>query len=280
MLQKTPKRLRESARRVRRRMKEVGSHSLSSIAVRMLAAGVRHRVLLLSIYRYKNGRLLAQILEEVKAQKWRAKLWALDEVHPSLRAYSVGAGTGLKFPLLNGLIDGESLSEFDWVVVADDDILLERGSMADFLAIASRAGMAIAQPSHSSSSFSNYAITQCHASAIARLTTFVEIGPMFAIGSGWFDRLLPFPEGTGMGWGLDIAWSDLTAKGARLGIIDWVTVRHLHPMGKNYDNTPEQRRYDEALRARGLDSYHEIQKTLAVWRPWQLRVPWHQPAVG
>ncbi|MGH9356753.1 MAG: hypothetical protein ACRD10_11545, partial [Terriglobia bacterium] len=190
-------------------------------------------------------------------------------------AYSVGAGKGLRMPLLNRLMEGMDLPSFDWVVVMDDDFVFVRGSLSSFLAIAARAGLALAQPAHALDSLrSHWFFTLYNPVAVTRLTTFVEIGPIVAIHQDWAERILPFPEASGMGWGLAFQWSDLRARGARLGIVDWVTLRHLEPVGKGYDNSPENERLQCLMRERGIQSLRHFQKTELVWRPWQHRPPW------
>jgi len=252
-----------------------GVHLVFDGAVQRQVPQTQLKVLLLCVYRYKNASIVAAHLEEAKRQGWEVRLWALDKVHPDLEAYSVGAGKGLRMPLLNRLAQGKNLSEFDWVVVMDDDFEFVRGTISLFLALAGRAGLALAQPAHAVDSqrafwfFSLYKPV-----AVARLTTFIEIGPAVAIHREWASHVLPFPEGSGMGWGLDIEWSDLRTQGARLGIVDWATLRHLQPVGKSYDNSPEDERTCRLLLDRGFQSLGDFQKTEAVWRPWQRRPPW------
>ena len=243
-------------------------------AVRGKIPPSQFKVLVLGVYRFKNAAILAPHIEDAKRHKWKTRLWGLDAVHPSLQACSAGTGKGSKFSLLNRLIQGEDLSAFDWVVVMDDDVRFKRGSMAQFLAIAEAAGMALAQPAHTMGSFVSHGITLCQPLAVARLTTFVEVGPIFAVNRAWVSKLMPFPEDYEMGWGLDVEWSDLRAHGARLGVVDWVTLRHLQPVAKGYDDAPECERLKRSLRARDVQSIADIHKAVAVWRPWQSRCPW------
>lgn len=268
------RRLRASIGGTRRKLAQAGIHTLFYPIIGRHISPAEQKALILGIYRYANAPIVAPIAEESKRHKWEVRFWALDRTHPLLEPYSVGMGEGFKFTLLNRLIRGKDMSDFDWIVVVDDDIVFEYGSLAAFLAIAQRAGLAIAQPAHTFSSFSSHPITICHLLAIARLTTFVEIGPVFAVNRTWQSRVLPFPEDNGMGWGLDVEWSDLQTYGARLGIIDWVPLRHLHPVSNSYDTTPEKSRLEELLRARGLQSIRDLQRTTAVWHVWHSHPPW------
>jgi hypothetical protein len=108
----------------------------------------------------------------------------------------------------------------------------------------------------------------------ARLTTFVEIGPIFAVSPGWRDQVVPFPEDVGMGWGLDLRWMDLAEEGCRLGIVDSTPVRHLSPYATAYAPENEIERLERLLEARGAPGWKGLRRTLATWRPWRARPPW------
>ena len=141
----------------------------------------RKKALVFGIYRYNNAPVLNRLVQDAKKSRWDVSLWALDQVHPLLAPYSKGAGKSPKFPLLNQMIREKDLSQFDWVVVTDDDVVFDTGSLAAFLWAAEKAGLALAQPAHALGSFSNHEITVWKPHTMARLTTFVEIGPLFAI---------------------------------------------------------------------------------------------------
>jgi hypothetical protein len=231
-------------------------------------------VLLLCIYRNKNASTVLRHVAAAERHRWEVRLWSLDEIHPDLAQFSCGAGRGAKFILLNLLLNARRVADFDWVLVLDDDVAMHRGSLAQFLAIAETSGMSLVQPAHSFSRYRSFRVNCCHPLSVARLTTYVEIGPVFAVSRRWAARILPFPEEFKMGWGLDVLWSDLLKEGARLGVVDWVTLNHLSPLAKDYDRSQEYQRMLETLRERGYSSLREIQRTIAVWRPWQAYPPW------
>ncbi len=228
----------------------------------------------MSVYRRKNACRLAPFVEEARRHHWEIRLWALDSIEPALQSVSRGVGPGSRPALLNRLITPAEWSSDTWVVVLDDDVRVEQGSLALFLGVAAAAGLSIAQPAHGEWSFLSHAITLRDPLAIARLTTFVEQGPIFTVRHPWTGRLFPFPQDYGMGWGVELAWSDLRKDGARLGVVDIVPVRHLAPPAVEYDDRPEKERVRRLLRERDLKSYLDMQRTLAVWRPWQSRAPW------
>lgn len=214
------------------------------------------------------------LIHEAQRHGWESRLWALDEVHPSLASFSLGEGRGTKFSLLNSLLNAGGWSDFEWIIVTDDDVELEQGSLNAFLRVSAEAGFCLAQPAHGQPIHVSHAITVAAPFSIARLTTYVEIGPLFAAHRSLFDLVLPFPEGYGMGWGVDILWSDLARAGARLGIVDLVSMRHLMPVARQYATSPERERLQELVRERGARSILELQRTLGVWRPWQRRPGW------
>ncbi|MGH9447667.1 MAG: hypothetical protein ACRD3O_18350 [Terriglobia bacterium] len=232
------------------------------------------KVLALCVYRHKNAPILFPKVSEAVERGWEVSLWALDTVHGDLERYSRGAGAGSRCALLNSLIAGRDLAEFDWIIVMDDDFEFQRGSLASFLAAAQEAQVSLAQPAHVFRGHRAFRINCAHPLSVARLTTFVEIGPIFAVNRVWARKILPFPDDYGMGYGLDILWSDLRHEGARLGVIDWITIKHLGPLASDYAYAPEQNRVLRTLQDRGLQSVEDMQKTLDSWRPWQRRPPW------
>jgi hypothetical protein len=136
-------------------------------------------------------------------------------------------------------------------------------------------GFGIAQPAQHPDGAWRHDITRERALTLARETTFVEIGPLLVVSGPWVPRVLPFPEGFGMGWGLDVVWTDLRREGCRLGVVDCVCVRQRAPEGgREYDTGPEGERLRSMLRERGLERPVDAQCTLRSWRVWQARPPW------
>jgi len=249
-------------------------HGVFDSAVSKRAAHKPFKALITCVYRHKNAPILFPCVSEAVQLGWEVRLWALDQIHPDLEAYSRGSGKGPRCSLLNDLLAGADLSAFDWVVVMDDDFEFQRGSLESFLTIADGAGISLAQPARAYGRYRSFRLINRDPLGVARLTSYVEIGPVIAVNQAWASRILPFPQGYGMGWGLDLLWSDLRREGLRLGVIDWVTINHLSPVGRAYDNSPEKQRLTKMLHDRGFKSIEETQKTLAVWRPWQPRPLW------
>lgn len=278
-------------RRARKYLRKLGNYPRAVIAApaaaatramvrrRVLpaAAGLERSVLVVAVYRFDNAGTIRSLVDEAVGHGWDVRLWALDRTAASLAAHTVGEGGGAKFPLLNGLLDGPDLDRFDWVVVADDDFAFRNGSLADVLAVSEAADLDLVQPAHVELSYRDNEIGVRRPFAVARRTTFVEIGPMFAVRRPWTAQVLPFPAEHTMGWGLELEWFDLEGRGARLGIVDAVPIRHLQPVGKGYAKDEQRARLGALVNARGLGSFRDIQRTVGTWWAWRSRPPWVRP---
>ena len=224
---------------------------------------------LLCIYRERNAAVVRRLVRQGLRAGLMPRLWALDAVAPSLATWTLGDGPGAKFALLNELVRDDD----GWVVVADDDVWLP--SLSAFLWVVRRAAFDLAQPAHTRHlSHLSHAVTLRAPRSVARVTEFVEIGPLFVVSPAWRRSVVPFPADAGMGWGLEADWYALSKRGARLGIVDAVPMRHLAPVGTAYPQGVERERMAARLGAAGLEGLHEAQRTLATWRPWQRTPPW------
>ena len=228
---------------------------------------------LIGIYREVNAAHVERLLEPALAAGWTTAWWALDRVVPELERHTVGEGPGEKLPLLDDVLERHG-PPGGAVVLSDDDIRFERGDVVGLVDLAGRAGLGLAQPAHAPGSQVSHGITRAAPRSRARLTTFVESGPLVAVGAGWTDRVLPLPRARGMGWGVELDWIDLAAEGCRLGIVDAVRIRHLGNVGATYDDAAIRTRMRVELAARGVDDWGPLQRTVATWRPWRRRPPW------
>jgi hypothetical protein len=227
---------------------------------------------LVGVYRARNAHFVTELCEPALARGWTVAWWALDETVDDLAPFTVGSGPGAKFDLLNRVVS--SLDEdTEWLVVSDDDLIFERGDVVDLQRMCRRAGFDLAQPARSEAVV-DHEITARRDLSVARRTSFVEIGPIFVVGPGWRDRIVPFPEGRGMGWGLELEWYELLRAGCVLGIIDSMSVRHTGARGVDYDMEDEFVRLRAEFGARGLDTWSDVQLTFEIWRPWMRRPPW------
>lgn len=232
------------------------------------------RATVVGVYRRHNAEVVSRLLASGRRRHWQVALWALDEPAPSLRAETVGSGPGGKFDLLNECLRRCPPDPADFVIAVDDDVTLRRGSLDLLCEIMSRAELGLAQPAHGRGSRSSYEFNRAARLSRARVTTFVEIGPVFAVAPAWQSELLPFPEGMGMGWGLELIWADLMQRGCRLGVVDAVQVIHPEAPTTGYSHEVEEARAQRLMAETGITAMRQAQRVLDVWRPWQRRPAW------
>lgn len=128
------------------------------------------------------------------------------------------------------------MSDYDWIVITDDDVGATDGFIDTYIAIAQRADLAISQPAHCFASYASFEITRRRFGSLARTSHFVEIGPLTVLHSRTFSQLLPFPPSRWC-WGIDALWSEIARKnGWRMGIVDATPIQHLAPVGKSYNS--------------------------------------------
>jgi hypothetical protein len=233
---------------------------------------------LVCVYRSKNQRFVLELLAQAMELEMAIALWALDARAANLAERTIGCGPGPRLQLLNRLLGALPASATGPLVVCDDDIVFERGGLRELLALTSACGFGVAQPAHAPGSYINHGITRARPLTLARVTTYVESGPVVVISPQWRSRVLPFPEELGMGWGVNLLWSDLQQIGCRLGIIDGVSLRHLAPAARAYDVGPEAERLRHLMKARGIENIADFQRTPRSWRAWQGEPPWERVA--
>lgn len=228
---------------------------------------------LLGVYRHNNATLLLAVCDTLAAED-DIRLWALDRVHPRLEQWTRGCGPGQRSDLLNKLYEEQTVPPDHGVLLSDDDYRFTAGDVGTFVRTATAADLDVAQPAHDRMSRWSHWLTSARRLSLARLTTFVEIGPLVLIRPEWRSRLLPFPPSSGMGWGVDLVWSDLRHEGCRFGVVDSVRLRHLTPVTgtDEYDVDEGRGRMAAMYETRG--GYHNALRTLAFWWPWRRRPSW------
>jgi hypothetical protein len=221
---------------------------------------------LLGVYNRRKAAVMAGVARQAAALGGTVLLWALDEPAPELARWTVGVGKGARCELLNRLY--EVAPAEDDIVVSDHDVAFARGDLARFLERFHEGRWDLAQPAQSwRGSYASYRFSRRRPWLVSRDTTFVEVGPLFAVAAQSRDLFLPFPD-WGMGWGVELLWWDRVREGARLGMVDDVTIRHLSPLFQNYQRGDEQARLEEQLAHRGLHDIRQIQQTVSsVRRP-------------
>ena len=154
-----------------------------------------------------------------------------------------------KFVLINQLLSCHELFNYDMLLVTDDDVDFEPGWLDAFLSLQADADLALCQPARSPDSWIDHPFTKQLLGIDARLTRFVEIGPVFSVHRKAFDLLVPFDESWPMGWGLDLRWPVLLeAAGLQMGIVDGAPVVHrMRPPQVSYSPGDTRDRMTAAL---------------------------------
>lgn len=132
-----------------------------------------------------------------------------------------------KFVLLNRMLSRESLGDYDYVIVCDDDITLPQGFLDNYLGLVTKYDFALAQPARTHDSYIDHRIVEQFDGLVARRTRFVEIGPLFSVRKDIYSAIFPFDETSYMGWGYDFVWPCLIERmGLRMGVVDATPVDH------------------------------------------------------
>jgi hypothetical protein len=195
---------------------------------RLAARQAPRRVLVLSIYR--PGSLLARTAPRLTSKRHdvRFAFGATAAPAPALAAGTVLSGlSGGKFENLNRLLaTAAPLDDFDWLIVCDDDVELAPRFLDRALALCEGLKLDLAQSAQTMRSHAAWRVTRRRPFSLARLTDYVEIGPVTLFSRRAAGELTPFPE-LRFGWGLDSHWGALAReRGWRLGILDSLPVRH------------------------------------------------------
>jgi hypothetical protein len=168
---------------------------------------------------------------------------------------------GGKFENLNRLLEATG-DDQDWILVCDDDVDLPPRFLDRFVALCEALGLDIAQPAQSALSHAAWDVTR-RRPGIARITGFVEIGPVTAFSRRAASELLPFPE-LRFGWGLDNHWAAVAReRGWTLGVVDALPVRHeWQPIAEHYTRREATEEAVDFLTGKQYVTTAEAQRTL------------------
>jgi hypothetical protein len=215
---------------------------------------------LVCVYRYRNHPMVERLVSESSLP---AALWALDRPHPVLARWTVGDGPGGRFELLNRLT-GESGD--DYLVVTDDDVTFAPAGLTTALRTAHRLGLDLAQPAHGPLSRCSWDFNRVRPGRVARRTLWVEVGPTLIFSPHAQERLLPFPEDEGMGWGIEAEWYKAAREGLVLAVIDGVRMRHRGVVAASYNRADALRASASVLAANGVSWTSDMQVEVSNWR--------------
>jgi predicted O-methyltransferase YrrM len=184
---------------------------------------------------YLLDSLVEQQVQDLIDRDIEIHLWALQSVLPRVAQFTRGTGQLGKAQALNRLLP--YASNADLVLFIDDDVRLGPRFISTYLSIVTALGASVAQPALTANSHYSHSITLQRPGRWARLTNFVESGPVVSMTREFLDLVTPFPESSRMGWGLDVQWSAIAqAHGFRMAIVDACPVEHtFRPVGAHYD---------------------------------------------
>ena len=284
MVSSLPQRIRGAKRRgrtfvlARTTQRRIASGRLPLTWAPITAAGVALRwrgrppaanVTVYAVYTSKRAPILERLLDDAHVT---AALWALDEPSPALASRTLGTGQGDKWDLVNRLWQVSPPAPGQWIAVLDDDAQLGRGGLAALIDIATRAHFDLCAPAQTHLSWHSHQWTVAQRGMIARSTTRIECGPVVLIHPEFVAQVLPAPAGSGMGWTLEIDWNLLARRGARLGIIDALPVRHLHPVGQSYNTAEHADQFRVRMAQAGLTDVGDLYQCRGTW-PMTKRQP-------
>ncbi len=172
-----------------------------------------------------------------------------------------------KFELVNLVLAGFDLDDFDVLIVTDDDVDLAPGWLDDYVGYQMATGLSLAQPARTPDSDISHTITVQVATDEARRTRFVEVGPVFSLDRMAMKLLTPFDEAWPMGWGLDVEWSHTMAEASLpMGIIDATPVVHnFRKSAAHYDWKVTDAAMKALLTERGLGGLPETMEVLDIY---------------
>jgi len=195
---------------------------------------------------YFEDSLILPLVEALQREKIEMHLWALEKIKPEIATLTRGLGLKKKFMVLNAL--RSFVQDSDYVLITDDDVVLPEHFVSEMLKITKFFGAEIAQPALTLDSYHSHKVTIQQKNTWARITNFVESGPVVLMSKIAFNYLTPFSKENPMGWGMDDEWSMIAQKrGWPLLIVDSCAVQHCYrPVGARYNKTAarsDMRRY-------------------------------------
>lgn len=135
------------------------------------------------------------------------------------------------------------LDRYDYIMLPDDDLLLEPFGINRLFEIAEQYDLTMAQPAMSIESYMSYAIVLRMPRFRLRYSTFLE-SMACCIKSSYLRTLLPMFERHYTGWGTDLVWTLLMEDPAfRAAIVDEVPMTHTRPLysGPMYSTYAKQK---------------------------------------
>lgn len=147
----------------------------------------------------------------------------------------------------------ELLDRYEYIMLPDDDVLMEAADINRLFEIAVEYDLTMAQPAMTIESYLSHAVVLRMPGFRLRYSTFLE-SMACCIKSSYLHTLLPMFERHFTGWGTDLIWAMLMkAPAYRAAIVDEVPMTHTRPLysGPIYDTFAEDK-VDPREEVRGL----------------------------
>jgi hypothetical protein len=216
-----------------------------------------------AVYSGDGANTLYPLVEQAIAAGWQVRLWCLTDPAHELERWTVGTGPGTRGAHLNRL--AATAPSEHWLIQCDDDVAMQSRGLRDWIRLAVKLDLDITQPGQGVGSHAAHAIVRRSRRQLARVSTFVEMGPLIAFSPQVRPHVPPLPE-HGFGWGSELHLYDLHAQGFRLGIIDAIHMWHLRPAASLYDSAQEYAVMQAMLRERGLRGWDDVQHVIGIRR--------------
>ena len=252
--------IRATSRSILRDARDDAAALATALPLRLRRAAARwprRRVLALGIEREGEPNILADAFAELRRTRHELELARTD------------AGQRGKWENVDLLLEARKVSDFDWLLVVDDDVRLPRGFLDRFVFLAERFELRMAQPAHRARSHAAWNVTRRRPAAVARRTAFVESGPLVGFHKSTFESMLPFPP-LRAGWGLDSYWSAIARDRAwAIGVLDALPAQHgLRRIASAYDRDAAVAEARQFLVGRPYLTASEAEHTLETYRSW------------
>jgi GT2 family glycosyltransferase len=201
---------------------------------------------------YFRESLIESQVKKLRGSGANIHLWALEGPLPAVADETRVTGLVGKFQALNHLL--HYCPNDDLVLFIDDDVDLPVDFLPNYLAAVELLGVALAQPSLAAGSHHTYPISLAQPGCWARLTNFVECGPVVSMDRKFLDAVTPFDECNPMGWGFEAHWrTTAEAHGWPMAVIDHCTVKHsFRPIGVRYSKEEAGKQMERYLDQQGL----------------------------
>ena len=202
-------------------MRALPARSRLGLAARRAPRG--RRVLALGVARAPQAAIAARAARELERSS--------HAVDVRFTAPAPGAG---KWANLNAALAEHPAAGYDWLMLVDDDVVLPRGFLDGFLALAERHGLALAQPAHAFRSHAAWRVTRRRPGVMAASPASSRSVPSPRSAQRHSGRCCRSPTSRWAGGSTPIGPRWPRRGAGPVGVIDATPIRHLRPVAESY----------------------------------------------